>query len=113
MCGSVALEAKRLYVAGGGLLLGGGRGSPVLLREPVTAAMPQSLIERQSRLPQPQASIDTPSVEIGDQLKCMFDHLTDGPMPRRLLDLADALEEAFQRGELFDVKSCPRSGHAR
>lgn len=44
---------------------------------------------------------DTPMPEpLGDQLKGLFDNLSEGPMPRRLIDLADALEEAFQKGEL-------------
>ncbi len=43
--------------------------------------------------------------ELGDQLKRMFGDLTAGPMPGRLVDLADRLEEAFQRGELFDCAS--------
>jgi hypothetical protein len=34
----------------------------------------------------------------------MFDGLTAGPMPDRLLQLADALEEAFQRGELYEPR---------
>ena len=43
--------------------------------------------------------------ELGDQLKIMFGDMTAGPMPSRLLELADALEAAFQRGELFDKPS--------
>lgn len=39
---------------------------------------------------------------LGDQLKVMFGEMSAGPMPSRLLDLADRLEEAFQRGDLFD-----------
>lgn len=37
---------------------------------------------------------------IGGQLKSLFGGLTSGPMPDRLAQLADALEEAFERGEL-------------
>ena len=40
--------------------------------------------------------------DLGDQLKVMFGEMSAGPMPSRLLELADRLEEAFQRGELFD-----------
>ena len=44
---------------------------------------------------------DTPMPEpLGDQLKGLFDNGAQGPMPKRLIDLADALEDAFQRGEL-------------
>jgi len=39
---------------------------------------------------------------LGRDLKWMFDSLTAGPMPDRLIELADALEEAFERGELFE-----------
>jgi hypothetical protein len=41
---------------------------------------------------------------LGCELKHMFDALTAGPLPDRMVQLADALEEAFQRGELFDVE---------
>jgi hypothetical protein len=41
---------------------------------------------------------------LGDELKTMFDSLTNGPLPDRLLQLADALEEAFNRGDLFDSR---------
>lgn len=45
--------------------------------------------------------LDTPMPEpLGDQLKGLFDRISAGPMPKRLIDLADALEEAFRRGEL-------------
>ena len=47
-----------------------------------------------------------PQPELGDQLKCMFGELTSGPLPPRLVDLADALEEAFQRGDLFETSPC-------
>lgn len=44
---------------------------------------------------------DTPAPgALGDELKDMFDLMCDGPMPNRLVELADALEAAFQRGEL-------------
>jgi hypothetical protein len=42
---------------------------------------------------------------IGDELKTMFDAITSGPMPERLLQLADALEEAFRRGDLFEPRA--------
>ena len=45
--------------------------------------------------PQPAAP------ELGDRLKVMFGEMSAGPLPPRLLELADRLEEAFQRGELF------------
>ncbi|CAN5359042.1 hypothetical protein BH09PSE2_BH09PSE2_19030 [soil metagenome] len=48
------------------------------------------------------AVYDTPEPEaLGVQLKGLFDQLSEGPMPSRLVDLADALEAAFQRGELY------------
>lgn len=46
-----------------------------------------------------------PQERIGAELKSMFETLTAGPMPDRLLQLADALEEAFQRGELFEPQN--------
>ncbi|HTI66109.1 MAG TPA: hypothetical protein VL460_01035 [Caulobacteraceae bacterium] len=42
--------------------------------------------------------------QLGCELKTMFDGLTAGPLPDRLVQLADALEEAFMRGELFAPK---------
>lgn len=50
------------------------------------------------------ADLRSAQPEIGDQLKRMFGEITDGPMPIRLLDLADRLEEAFQRGDLFEAR---------
>lgn len=41
---------------------------------------------------------------LGEQLKGMFDHFSSDPMPDRLVSLADALEEAFRRGELHGKK---------
>ena len=56
---------------------------------------------------------DTPTPgPLGDELKGMFDILCDGPMPKRLLDLADALEEAFQRGDLH-AAPCARDTLSR
>ena len=46
-----------------------------------------------------------PDQRLGQDIKSMFDNLTAGPVPDRLLQLADALEEAFQRGDLFDPKA--------
>ena len=61
-----------------------------------------------SRAPGPGPSwaaadiFDTPTPEaLGVQLKDLFDQLAQEPMPRRLVDLADALEAAFQRGDLY------------
>ncbi len=45
----------------------------------------------------PSASLEQP---LGDQLKTYFDGLTAGPVPDRLLRLTEALEAAFERGEL-------------
>ena len=39
---------------------------------------------------------------LGAELKQMFGLLTAGPLPDRMVQLADALDEAFGRGELFD-----------
>ena len=47
-------------------------------------------------------ALDLCQPQLGDQLKRMFGEVSADPMPSRLLELADALEEAFQRGELFD-----------
>ena len=38
--------------------------------------------------------------QLGCELKVMFDSLTAGPLPDRLVQLAEALEAAFLRGEL-------------
>ena len=60
-------------------------------------------VDRQPR--NPRAAIPGPGQEqLGADLKSMFEGLTAGPMPDRLLQLADALEEAFQRGELFETR---------
>ena len=40
---------------------------------------------------------------MGVQLKCAFDRMS-GPMPNRMQELADALDAAFQRGELGPPK---------
>ena len=37
---------------------------------------------------------------LGVQLKSYFDDLTSGPVPDSLLKLTEALEAAFERGEL-------------
>lgn len=42
---------------------------------------------------------------LGDDLKQMFGDLTAGPLPDRMVQLADALEEAFRKGELFDTEA--------
>ena len=67
-----------------------------------------------SREPEGQASrvVADPHLshpDLGDQLKVMFGELSAGPMPSRLLDLADRLEEAFQRGDLFDCANRRRA----
>ena len=43
------------------------------------------------------AAIEQP---LGDKLKSYFGELTAGPVPDRLQRLTDALEAAFERGEL-------------
>lgn len=60
-----------------------------------------------SREPQAASSKDAAVLhvgppELGEQLKMMFGEMSSGPMPARLTELADRLEEAFQRGELFE-----------
>ncbi len=52
--------------------------------------------------PAPGPAGDPAEQRLGQDLRSMFDNLTSGPMPDRLLQLADALEEAFQRGDLFE-----------
>ena len=37
---------------------------------------------------------------LGDSLKSFFGGLTSSPIPDRLMQLADELEAAFERGEL-------------
>lgn len=65
--------------------------------------------EFQSAPVQPRI-FDTPTPgPLGDELKGMFDLMCDGPMPKRLIDLADALEEAFRRGELHAAQPCAKT----
>ena len=47
---------------------------------------------------------------LGDQLKSYFDAVVAGPVPDRLLKLADALDQAFDRGEL---RCCDRRAGVR
>ncbi len=69
-------------------------------------------VESERRAPWGTALFDTPEPEaLGVQLKGMFDQLSEGPMPSRLVDLADALEAAFQRGDLY--AACAKSKPAR
>ena len=56
------------------------------------------------RFPAPRGFPAPPRERLGEELKTMFDNLTTGPMPDRLVQLADALEEAFQKGELFQSR---------
>ena len=49
---------------------------------------------------EPGAVLQGSQPELGDRLKVMFGEMSAGPLPPRLLELADRLEEAFQRGEL-------------
>lgn len=51
-----------------------------------------------------------PRERIGAELKSMFETLTAGPMPDRLVQLTVALEEAFQRGELFEPQNLDALG---
>ncbi|HTK34129.1 MAG TPA: hypothetical protein VL358_02430 [Caulobacteraceae bacterium] len=65
-----------------------------------------SNIRPKSAPPQEWVILDAPTpAQIGDELKVMFSALTAGPLPDRMVQLADALEEAFRRGELFDRDS--------
>lgn len=50
-----------------------------------------------------------PTAAVGDELRRMFDSLASDPMPDRLVSLCDALEDAFQRGQLFPG-GCKRDG---
>jgi hypothetical protein len=50
--------------------------------------------------PWPAVSGPPMQAQLGCELKSMFGSLTAGPLPDRLVELADALEEAFRRGEL-------------
>lgn len=40
------------------------------------------------------------NARLGEDLKVMFDTLTAGPMPDRLVHLAMALEDALERGDI-------------
>jgi hypothetical protein len=53
----------------------------------------------------PGATCPAAQAQLGGELKAMFDSLTAGPLPDRLVQLADALDEAFHRGELSEPKS--------
>jgi hypothetical protein len=53
----------------------------------------------------PATAGDPVQERLGCELKTMFDNLTAGPLPDRLVQLADALEEAFRRGELSGPRS--------
>ena len=55
--------------------------------------------------PPPRRDLALPPQErLGYELKTMFNTLTAGPLPDRLLQLADALEEAYQQGQLVEVR---------
>ena len=41
------------------------------------------------------------AVGVGDELRRMYDSLVSDPMPPGLVDLCDALEDAFRRGALY------------
>ena len=101
---AVALGEKRLYVAP--LRHVDMRRRRTGVGVGLASSMPFKRIESPcaARLPEPGVCAG----ELGDQLKGMFDRVVTGPMPARLLDLADRLEEAFQRGELFEAATAPR-----
>jgi hypothetical protein len=46
------------------------------------------------------------SDRLGAELKTLYGELTAAPLPDRMVELADALEEAFRRGDLFDRRRC-------
>ena len=48
----------------------------------------------------PEPSVVRVEEALGAQLKSYFDDLTSGPVPDNLLRLTEALEAAFERGEL-------------
>ena len=48
----------------------------------------------------PQPSDNPDDICLGATLKHFFDGVTAGPLPDRLMQLADELEAAFERGEL-------------
>jgi hypothetical protein len=52
----------------------------------------------------------TADAALGDQLKSYFDDIVAGPVPDRLLKLTDALDQAFDRGEL---RCCNRGAGGR
>ena len=53
----------------------------------------------------PAPDMDEP---LGEQLKCYFDSLTEGPTPERLVRLTEMLEAAFDRGDLRCEGTPPR-----
>jgi hypothetical protein len=64
-----------------------------------------------NRLQPAEAYLEPPresaEAALGDQLKSYFDAIVAGPVPDRLLKLADALDQAFDRGELNGCKRRP------
>jgi hypothetical protein len=48
----------------------------------------------------PFVSAPLMQAQLGGELKSMFNSLTCGPVPDRLVELTEALEEAFRRGDL-------------
>ena len=44
---------------------------------------------------------DVGQERLGCELKMMFDSLTAGPLPDRLVQLAAAVDDALRRGELY------------
>ena len=53
----------------------------------------------------PRVQLPPPPIaqqNLGCELKHMFDTLTAGPLPDRLVQLAAAVDEALRRGELFE-----------
>ena len=60
-------------------------------------------LQRDARSPSP-ACIEPAGVSastgVGDELRRMFDDVVSSPMPKSMLDLCEALEDAFRRGDL-------------
>ena len=62
-------------------------------------------LQREIRPPSPVSAspLHVPALAeggVGDELRRMFDDVVSSPMPQSMIDLCDALEDAFRRGEL-------------
>lgn len=59
--------------------------------------------------PGPPPQVGLADAALTAELKTFFDSLTTQPLPDRMLELAQALEDAFGRGELYAADRRRRS----